>query len=312
MMARNAMRHQQQAGIVRQQQAGLVHQQQQRSPIVINSQNNPGSLASYSSPTPQHVQQRSTSLGYEGLRSPEMQQLAPSPQSVHRSSIEERSPGPFLPQQQQQQKQQQRPAVIQENSYRPTLAAAVLNKPSTSQSIINARSASYTSPPPVQVAPQQQVPRPIALESRSVIFPSKPLPKEELKQVQVMQGTPTVPSFTSRPTPTAKPADDLLAQTLQLSEIDGFDFTEEKDMPNLVSTQEITLGDLKHLRTETVSIPGAQVLRGQQVKQLPIVTNGGDQKLEDLLDFSNITYQDVRQLIGPTENMIVYPEADGR
>merc|ERR1712004_704602 len=103
MMARNAMRHQQ-AGIVRQQQAGLVHQQQQRSPIVINSQNNPGSLASYSSPTPQHVQQRSTSLGYEGLRSPEMQQL---------------------------------PAVIQENSYRPTLAAAVLNKPSTSQSIIN-------------------------------------------------------------------------------------------------------------------------------------------------------------------------------
>merc|ERR1719220_2239776 len=299
MMARNAMRHQQQAGIVRQQQAGLVHQQQQRSPIVINSQNNPGSLASYSSPTPQHVQQRSTSLGYEGLRSPEMQKLAPSPQSVHRGSIEERSPGPF---------QQQRPDVIQENSYRPTLAA-VLNKPSTSQSIIS-RSASYTSPPPVVNPQQQQAPRPIALESRSVIFPSKPLPKEELKQVQVMQGNPTVPTF-SRPTPTTKPADDLLAQTLQLSEIDGFDFTEEKDMPNLVSTQEITLGDLKHLRTETVSIPGAQVLRGQQVKQLPIVTNGGDQKLEDLLDFSNITYQDVRQLIGPTENMIVYPEADG-
>ena len=288
MMARNAMRH---------QQAGIVHQ---RSPIVINSQNNP-SLASFSSPTPQHVQQRSSSLGYEGLRSPEMQ-LAPSPQSVHRGSIEERSPGPFLPQQ-----QQQRPAVIQENSYRPTLAA-VLNKPSTSQSIIS-RSASYTSPPPV-VPPQQQAPRPIALESRSVIFPSKPLPKEELKQVQVMQGTPTVPSF-SRPTPTTKPADDLLAQTLQLSEIDGFDFTEEKDMPNLVSTQEITLGDLKHLRTETVTIPGAQVLRGGQVKQLPIVTNGQDQKLEDLLDFSNITYQDVRQLIGPTENMIVYPDADG-
>merc|ERR1712226_1189036 len=130
-------------------------------------------------------------------------QLAPSPQSVHRSSIEERSPGPFLP-------QQQRPAVIQENSYRPTLAA-VLNKPSTSQSIIS-RSISYTSPPPV-VPPQQQAPRPIALESRSVIFPSKPLPKEELKQVQVMQGTPTVPSFSRRPTPTTKPADDLLAQT---------------------------------------------------------------------------------------------------
>merc|ERR1712037_648920 len=121
--------------------------------------------------------------------------------SVHRGSIEERSPGPFLPQQ-----QQQRPAVIQENSYRPTLAA-VLNKPSTSQSIIS-RSASYTSPPPV-VPPQQQAPRPIALESRSVIFPSKPLPKEELKQVQVMQGNPTVPSFNQRPTPTTKPADDL-------------------------------------------------------------------------------------------------------
>merc|ERR1719305_883871 len=124
---------------------------------------------------------------------------------VHMSSIEERSPGPFLPQQ-----QQQRPAVIQENSYRPTLAA-VLSKPSTSQSIIS-RSASYTSPPPV-VPPQQQAPRPIALESRSVIFPSKPLPKEELKQVQVMQPTPAPAPFINKPI-------DVLAQTLQLSEID--------------------------------------------------------------------------------------------
>ena len=267
-MARNAMRIQSSPG--------------QHSPLVLNSQQ---SLASYS---PQHVQ-RSSSLGYEALRSPEMQ-LAASPRPVHRRSIEERSPGPFLPQQQQQQ-QQQRPAVIQENSYRP---ATVLKATSR---------ATYSSPEPVV---PQQAPRPIALESRSVIFPSKPLPKEDLKSVQVMQAAPAY-----RPPPASKPPDDLLAQTLQLSEIDGFDFTEEKDMPNLVSTQEITLGDLKHLRTETVSIPGAQVLRGQQVKQLPIVTNGGDQKLEDLLDFSNITYQDVRQLIGPTENMIVYPEADG-
>ena len=263
-MARNAMRIQSSPG--------------QHSPLVLNSQQ---SLASYS---PQHVQ-RSTSLGYEALRSPEMQ-LAASPRPVHRRSIEERSPGPFLPQQQQQQ--QQRPAVIQENSYRP---ATVLKATSR---------ATYSSPEPVV---PQQAPRPIALESRSVIFPSKPLPKEDLKSVQVMQAAPAY-----RPPPASKPPDDLLAQTLQLSEIDGFDFTEEKDMPNLVSTQELTLGDLKHLSSGTITIPNAQMRVQGQGEQ---VQTNGHEKLEDLLDFSNITYQDVRQLIGPTENMVVYPEADG-
>ena len=34
------------------------------------------------------------------------------------------------------------------------------------------------------------------------------------------------------------------------------------------------------------------------------------EEFKDLLDFSNITYQDVRQLIGPTDNMIVYPESE--
>ena len=257
MMARNAMRAQPASG--------------QHSPLVLGATYSPG---------PQVVHQRSTSLGYESLRSPEMQ-LAQSPQSLHRGSVEERSPGPFLP-------QQQRPAVIQEN-FRPT---AVLKPPTSHSSQVT-----YTSPePPLQ----QQGPRPIALESRSVIFPSKPLPKEALKQVQVMQA-----ALSFKPAPTSKPID-VLAQTLQLSEIDGFDFTEEKDMPGLVSTQELTLGDLKHLRTETVTIPNSH-MRLSQVKP---VSNGHD-KLEDLLDFSNITYQDVRQLIGPTENMMVYQESDG-
>lgn len=258
-MARNAMR--------------IQSSPSQHSPLVLNSQQ---SLATYS---PQHVQ-RSSSLGYEALRSPEMQ-LVPSPRPVHRGSIEERSPGPFLP-------QQQRPAVIQENSYRP---ATVLK--STSR-------ATYSSPEPVL---PQQAPRPIALESRSVIFPSKPLPKEDLKSVQVMQAAPAY-----RPPAASKPPLDLLSQTLQLSEIDGFDFTEEKDMPNLVSTQELTLGDLKHLSSGTITIPNAQMRLQGHANQ---VHTNGHEKLEDLLDFSNITYQDVRQLIGPTENMVVYPEADG-
>ena len=213
-------------------------------------------------------------------------QLAASPRPLHRRSIEERSPGPFLPQQQQQQ--QQRPAVIQENSYRPATVLKATTR------------AAYSSPEPVV---PQQAPRPIALESRSVIFPSKPLPKEDLKSVQVMQAAPAY-----RPPPASKPPDDLLAQTLQLSEIDGFDFTEEKDMPALVSTQELTLGDLKHLSSGTITIPNAQMRVQGQGEQ---VQTNGHEKLEDLLDFSNITYQDVRQLIGPTENMVVYPEADG-
>jgi hypothetical protein len=261
-------------------------------PCVLNSQQ---PLATYS-PGPGLVSQRSGRLSYEAasLRSPEMQ-LARSPLPGHRSSVEERSPGPFLPQ------QQQRPAVIQENSYRQAAAQKLTGN--QSGPLV------YTPSEPHHLAQQQQqAPRPIALESRSVIFPSKPLPKEELKQVQVMQPSP-VASF--RPTPPApKPVIDVLAQTLQLSEIDGFDFTEEKDMPGLVSTQELTLGDLKHLRNETVTIPGSQMRLGGQAKLMPI-SNGGHEKFEDLLDFSNITYQDVRQLIGPTENMIVYPEADG-
>ena len=262
------------------------------------------------SPTPGLVQ-RSASLGYDNLRSPEMAQH--SPQSVHRGSIEERSPS-FLP-------QQQRQGVIQENSYR-VANGAMKAATTTSQS----QHVAYTSAEP---AIQQTTPRPIALESRSVIFPSKPLPKEELTKVQVLQAANPPPSFKPQPQPVRslpppvqppppplKPVIDVLAQTLQLSEIDGFDFTEEKDMPGLVSTQELTLGDLKHLRSETVSIPSDHQLRlGGQMKQQQqqiIVSNGHDKGgFADLLDFNDITYQDVSQLIGPNENMHVYPEADG-
>ena len=67
-------------------------------------------------------------------------------------------------------------------------------------------------------------------------------------------------------------------------------------------TQELKLEDLKHLRSETVSIPTSRSLHSK--------TNNGHEDLKDLLDFSNITYQDVRQLIGPTDNMIVYPESE--
>merc|ERR1712083_136063 len=62
-------------------------------------------------------------------------------------------------------------------------------------------------------------------------------------------------------------------------------------------TQELKLEDLKHLRSETMTIPTSKV-------------NNGPEEFKDLLDFSNITYQDVRQLIGPTDNMIVYPESE--
>lgn len=172
----------------------------------------------------------------------------------------------------------------------------------------------------VTVSPSQtnygsHQPRPVSLESRAVIFPSKPLPKEALKQVQVMQPSASAPLLTTPAQTITPPAQfrvnnkpiDVLAQTLQLSEIDGFDFTEEKDMPGLVSTQELTLGDLKHLRTESVTIPNSDPVRLGQIKTIP----NGEQKLEELLDFTNITYQDVRQLIGAPESMVVYPDCEG-
>ena len=112
----------------------------------------------------------------------------------------------------------------------------------------------------------------------------------------------------------------ILKQTLKLSEISSeftdFDFVpqEPPKMPMLVTnsrstpavslvhqptqpTQELKLEDLKHLRSETMTIPTSKV-------------SNGPEEFKDLLDFSNITYQDVRQLIGPTDNMIVYPESE--
>ena len=62
-------------------------------------------------------------------------------------------------------------------------------------------------------------------------------------------------------------------------------------------TQELKLEDLKHLRPETMSIPSSRSLSGKS-------SNGQ----EDFLDFSSITYQDVRQLIGPPDNITVYSE----
>eukprot|EP00092_Neocalanus_flemingeri_P006367 GFUD01006855.1.p1 GENE.GFUD01006855.1~~GFUD01006855.1.p1 ORF type:complete len:1256 (-),score=208.17 GFUD01006855.1:108-3875(-) len=168
-----------------------------------------------------------------------------------------------------------------------------------------------------------QAPRPISLESRSSNIPSKthslPIVHTMIKnnfQVNISTETGNAQPKQSKPI-------DVLAQTLKLSEISAdltdFDFApqEPPKMPMLVTnsrsapavsliqqpeTQELKLEDLKHLRTETMSIPTSRSLNSK--------SSNAQEEFKDLLDFSNITYQDVRQLIGPTDNMIVYPESE--
>ncbi len=64
--------------------------------------------------------------------------------------------------------------------------------------------------------------------------------------------------------------------------------------------QELKLEDLKHLRTEP-PVPKHLMSGGQLSGGGPSSTpglNGGAEDLRDLIEFSNISYQDVRQLIG--------------
>ena len=64
--------------------------------------------------------------------------------------------------------------------------------------------------------------------------------------------------------------------------------------------QELKLEDLKHLRTEP-PVP-KQLIAGQLSAggggSVPAPQNGGSEDLRDLIEFSNISYQDVRQLMG--------------
>jgi len=167
-----------------------------------------------------------------------------------------------------------------------------------------------------------QAPRPISLESRSSNIPSKthsmPIVHTMVKNdFRVNISTETVAAQPKQ----SKPID-VLAQTLKLSEISAdfdFDFApqEPPKMPMLVTnsrstpalslvqqpeTQELKLEDLKHLRAEAMSIPTSRSLHSK--------SSNGHEDFKDLLDFSSITYQDVRQLIGPTDNMIGYPESE--
>jgi len=165
-----------------------------------------------------------------------------------------------------------------------------------------------------------QTPRPISLESRSSNIPSKSLSMPIMHTMVKNNFQATVSTEPKNVKPKQNKPIDVLAQTLKLSEISSeftdFDFVpqEPPKMPMLVTnsrstpavslvqqptqpTQELKLEDLKHLRSETMTIPTSKV-------------NNGPEEFKDLLDFSNITYQDVRQLIGPTDNMIVYPESE--
>ena len=165
-----------------------------------------------------------------------------------------------------------------------------------------------------------QTPRPISLESRSSNIPSKSLSMPIMHTMVKNNFQATVSTEPKHVKPKQNKPIDVLAQTLKLSEISSeftdFDFVpqEPPKMPMLVTnsrstpavslvqqptqpTQELKLEDLKHLRPETMTIPTSKV-------------NNGQEEFKDLLDFSNITYQDVRQLIGPTDNMIVYPQSE--
>jgi hypothetical protein len=85
-------------------------------------------------------------------------------------------------------------------------------------------------------------------------------------------------------------------------------------------TQELKLEDLKHLRTEP-PVPKHLMSGGQLSGGGPASTpglNGGAEDLRDLIEFSNISYQDVRQLIGkshvgsrrPMQSSVVDPDPD--
>ena len=168
-----------------------------------------------------------------------------------------------------------------------------------------------------------QTPRPISLESRSSNIPSKThsMPIMHTMVKNNFQATVSTEQINAQPKQN-KPID-VLAQTLKLSEISSdftdFDFApqEPPKMPMLVTnsrstpavsliqqpeTQELKLEDLKHLRPETMSIPSSRLASSK--------VGNGPEEFKDLLDFSNITYQDVRQLIGPSDNMVVYPESE--
>jgi hypothetical protein len=170
-----------------------------------------------------------------------------------------------------------------------------------------------------------QNPRPISLESRSSNIPSKTLSMPIMHTMVRNNFQATVSTESRNVQPKQNKPIDVLAQTLKLSEISSdftdFDFVpqEPPKMPMLVTnsrstpavsliqqptqpTQELKLEDLKHLRPETMSIPPS--------RSVPPKGSNSQEEFKDLLDFSNITYQDVRQLIGPTDNMIVYPESE--
>jgi len=62
----------------------------------------------------------------------------------------------------------------------------------------------------------------------------------------------------------------------------------------------LKLEDLKHLRTEP-PVPKHLISGGQLSGGVHTSTpglNGGTEDLRELIEFSNISYQDVRQLIG--------------
>jgi len=150
-----------------------------------------------------------------------------------------------------------------------------------------------TSRPPPSVMSAIAGPRPISLQSRNdqtnvmsvpLRLPTQPLPPPPALQ----QVVPT-------PVQTNKANNlDVLAHTLKLADLD-FDFEPAEPVrggggSSLVppsETQELKLEDLKHLRDSTV----------------PKVVNNGD-PISQLLDFSNITYQDV---ISAADTLTVYP-----
>lgn len=149
-----------------------------------------------------------------------------------------------------------------------------------------------TSRPPPSVMSAIAGPRPISLQSRNdqtnvmsvpLRLPTQPLPPPPALQQVVT------------PVQTNKANNlDVLAHTLKLADLD-FDFEPAEPVrggggSSLVppsETQELKLEDLKHLRDSTV----------------PKVVNNGD-PISQLLDFSNITYQDV---ISAADTLTVYP-----
>ena len=115
--------------------------------------------------------------------------------------------------------------------------------------------------------------------TREVKLPTQPLPPTPAQQQQIKTNNL-----------------DVLAQTLKLSDLD-FDFAPDSVSPALIPPAE-TQVRVKHKELISANFLSSQEIKLEDLKHLKDLkpVNNSNEDIKDLLDF-NITYQDVNQLI---------------